>query len=101
MINILKGEMSFVGPRPLPFQIEVSSPYRDISQVPGYELRSRVRPGLAGLAQAFAPKDIDHRDKFRYDNVYVRRMSLWLDLRILLLSLLVTCKGGWERRWKT
>ncbi len=100
LINILKGEMSFVGPRPLPFRIDVTSPYRNIGEVPGYEIRSRARPGLTGLAQVCAPKDIDHTHKFRYDALYVRRMSFWLDLRLLLLSFWVTLRGGWERRGK-
>lgn len=97
LINILKGEMSFVGPRPLPFRIEVASPYGTIADVPGYEARSRVRPGLTGLAQVRAPKDIDHRRKFRYDALYVKNMSFCLDSMILLLSLWVTFRGGWER----
>jgi len=102
LVNILRGEMSFVGPRPLPFRIEdgESSRYKTIAEVPGYNLRNQVRPGLTGLAQVYAPKDIDRRGKFRYDNLYVKRMSFWLDLRLILHSFLVTFRGGWERRGK-
>ncbi len=100
LINILKGEMSFVGPRPLPLRIEdgESLRYRTIDEVPGYHMRSQVRPGLTGLTQIYAPKDIDHRNKFRYDNVYVRNMSFCLDLKLLLLSLWIALRGNWERR---
>ena len=100
LVNILKGDMSFVGPRPLPYLIEdeESLRYRTLSEVPGFELRTRVRPGLTGLAQVYAPKSADRRIKFRYDNVYVRSMNLSLDLRLILLSLWVAALGRWERR---
>jgi len=100
LINILKGEMSFVGPRPLPYKIEgeESSRYKTIDEVPGYELRSQVRPGLTGIAQVYAPKNIDRRNKFRYDNLYVKKLSLWLDLKLLFLSLRITFRGRWESR---
>lgn len=100
LINILKGEMSFVGPRPLPYRIEdeESKRYKTIDEVPGYQLRSQGRPGLTGIAQVYAPKNIDHRNKFRYDNLYVKRMSFWLDLKLLFLSLWVTFRGRWERK---
>ncbi len=100
LLNILRGDMSFVGPKPLPLRIEVASSYRTITEVPGYETRSKVRPGLTGIAQIFAPKDIDHRSKFRYDNLYVKRMSFWLDLKLILLSFWVTFRGKWEKRGK-
>ena len=100
LINILKGEMSFVGPRPLPLRIEdgESLRYRTIDEVPGYHIRSQVRPGLTGLTQIYVPKDIDHRNKFRYDNLYVRNMSFWLDMKLVLLAFWVTLRGRWEGR---
>lgn len=100
LVNILIGDMSFVGPKPLPLKIEVASPYRTITEVPGYEIRSQVRPGLTGMAQVYAPKDIDHRNKFRYDNLYVKRRSFRLDLSLILLSFWVTFRGKWEHRGK-
>jgi len=89
-----------VGPRPLPYRIEdeESKRYKTIDEVPGYQLRSQGRPGLTGIAQVYAPKNIDHRNKFRYDNLYVKRMSFWLDLKLLFLSLWVTFRGRWERK---
>ena len=102
LINILRGDMSFVGPKPLPFRIEDGDKvnYDNITGVSGYHLRSQVRPGLTGIAQVYAPKDIDHRNKFRYDNLYVRRMSFWLDLKLIFLSFWVTFRGKWEYRGK-
>jgi len=97
LINILKGDMSFVGPRPVD-RLEGNPQYPDVSEIPGYEMRSRVRPGLTGLAQLYADKYISPRNKFRYDNLYIRTMTFLLDLEIILLSFWVTLKGGWERR---
>jgi len=100
LINILKGDMSFVGPKPLPFEVEDAERerFRTIEEVPGYSLRSRVRPGLTGIAQVFAPKDISRRNKFRYDNIYIRNMSFLLDLKLILLSFWVTLRAKWESR---
>src|SRR6185503_1828330 len=66
--NIFRGDMSFVGPRALlPEEIEVSGDGArvPIEAIPGYEARHRVRPGLTGLAQVFAPRDIPRRHKFK------------------------------------
>lgn len=100
LVNILKGDMSFVGPKPLPFKIEDEerTRYKNITQVPGYHLRSQVKPGLTGIAQLYATKDIDRSSKFRYDNLYVERMSFWLDLKLIFLSFWVTLRGKWEHR---
>ena len=100
LINILKGDMSFVGPKPLPFEVEDAERerFRTIEEVPGYSLRSQVRPGLTGIAQVFAPKDISRRNKFRYDNIYIRNMSFLLDLKLILLSFWVTLRAKWESR---
>jgi lipopolysaccharide/colanic/teichoic acid biosynthesis glycosyltransferase len=100
LINILKGEMSFVGPKPIPFYIEDEDKlkYGDITQVPGYELRSQLRPGLTGYAQVYALKDIDHAEKFKYDNMYIDKMSFFFDLKLIILSFRITFKGKWEHR---
>jgi lipopolysaccharide/colanic/teichoic acid biosynthesis glycosyltransferase len=99
LINILKGDMSFVGPKPLPLKIEVpGSPYADITQVPGYNIRSQVRPGLTGTSQVYAPKEISHAEKFQYDSLYVEKMSFWLDIKLIFLSFWVTFRGRWEHR---
>ena len=99
LMNILRGDMSFVGPRPV-HRSEGNPRYEDISEVPGYETRRKVRPGLTGLAQLYADKYVPARNKFRYDALYVKNMGFLLDLRIILLSLWITLKAGWERRGK-
>jgi lipopolysaccharide/colanic/teichoic acid biosynthesis glycosyltransferase len=99
--NILRGDMSFVGPRALmPDEIEVGGGGVSVAleSIPGYMARHRVRPGLTGLAQIYADRDVSRRRKFRYDLLYIRRRSLALDLRLILLSFWITLRGTWERR---
>jgi lipopolysaccharide/colanic/teichoic acid biosynthesis glycosyltransferase len=99
--NIFVGDMSFVGPRALrPGEIEALGDGRleVLEDVPGYGERSRVRPGLTGVAQIYAPRDITRRNKFRYDRLYIRRRSFWLDLRLIALSFWITFRGRWEVR---
>lgn len=99
--NIFVGDMSFVGPRALrPGEIEVlgNGELEALEEVPGYMDRCRVRPGLTGIAQIYAPRDIRRRDKFRYDRVYIRAQSLSLDVQLILLSFWITFRGRWENR---
>lgn len=99
--NILRGEMSFVGPRALrPGEVEPGSAGHEVAleKIPGFELRCRVRPGLTGIAQIYASRDLPRRQKFRYDRVYLRRQSFWLDVRLILLSFWITARGAWEAR---
>ncbi len=102
LLNIVRGDMSFVGPRALlPQEIEVdprSRRYHRIEDVPNYHVRISVRPGLTGLAQVYAPRDISRQRKFKYDALYVRRMSLGLDLRLFALSVFISLTGRWPRR---
>ena len=130
LVNILKGDMSFVGPRAdRPWEQEdsggnfvgeaadgnsgtddtksVSDPTRpqipdlDFRQlIPGYETRLVVRPGLTGLAQVYGSYDTPRRQKLRYDRLYVENMSVWLDIRLILLSFWITMHGRWESRTK-
>jgi lipopolysaccharide/colanic/teichoic acid biosynthesis glycosyltransferase/glycosyltransferase involved in cell wall biosynthesis len=99
--NIFRGDMSFTGPRALrPGEIEVRGRgvEEKLEEVPGFSERASVRPGLTGIAQIYAPRDISRRWKFRYDLVYVRRQSFWLDVRLILLSFWITFRGNWEVR---
>jgi lipopolysaccharide/colanic/teichoic acid biosynthesis glycosyltransferase len=57
-----------------------------------------VRPGLTGVAQIYAPRDVIRRKKFRYDRLYIRRQSIWFDLRLIVLSFWITFLGRWEAR---
>lgn len=96
LINILKGDMSFVGPRPMDHG-DARPRYESLYDVPGYHLKRQVRPGLTGLAQLYLTKYTTLRDKFHYDSLYIKRMSFRLDLRLILLSFWVTLRGSWER----
>jgi lipopolysaccharide/colanic/teichoic acid biosynthesis glycosyltransferase len=99
--NIFRGDMSFVGPRALrPGEIEAGSNGRFVrlEEVPGFASRVTVRPGLTGIAQIYAPRDVPRRQKFRYDRLYVRRRSWWLDARLILLSFWISVQGTWEVR---
>ena len=99
--NILRGDMSFVGPRALrPGEIETTGGGRltRLEELEGFEHRVKVRPGLTGLAQVYAARDVPRRQKFRYDRVYVDRRTWWLDLRLILLSFWISVHGTWEAR---
>ncbi len=101
LINILLGDMSFVGPRALlPAEIEVhtNGAACDIKKIPGYEKRIIARPGLTGIAQIWAPRDLPRKYKFKYDLLYIRKASFLLDLKLIIISFLITFKGTWERR---
>jgi lipopolysaccharide/colanic/teichoic acid biosynthesis glycosyltransferase len=99
--NILVGDMSFVGPRPLvPGEVEVrgDGAMVPLDAIPGYQERHLVRPGLTGLTQVYAPRDIARTNKFRLDRLYLKRAGFWLDLRLILLSFWITGRGRWEAR---
>ncbi|MFI5177508.1 MAG: sugar transferase [Vicinamibacterales bacterium] len=99
--NIVRGDMSFVGPRALrPGEIEVHGDGRPerLQDVPGFAVRCRVRPGLTGIAQIYASRDLPRRQKFRYDGVYITHQSFGLDLRLIVLSFWITFRGTWETR---
>ena len=101
LLNIFKGDMSFVGPRALrPNEKEVRGDpdTRAIQDIPGYRERHEVRPGLTGLTQVFLPGDTPRRKNFRVDRLYIRRRSFWLDLRLIGLSFWITFRGRWESR---
>ena len=101
LVNILRGDMSFVGPRPLrPGEVDVRGDGQLIAldQIPGYQERHAVRPGLTGLTQVYAPRDISRTSKFRLDRLYMKRAGFWLDVRLILLSFWITGRGQWEAR---
>ncbi len=99
--NILRGDMSVVGPRPLrPGEADTTADGVQLllSAIPGYEARHRVRPGLTGIAQVYAPRDLPRTGKFRYDLLYQRKAGFCLDLRLILQSFWITARGRWEDR---
>jgi len=101
ILNILAGEMSFVGPRSLAVGEIVKDDkgrrlqYEDIH---GFRERLSVRPGLTGLATIYIPKDASPHRKFRYDLFYIRKQSIYLDLHLIALSFWISFRGKWETR---
>jgi lipopolysaccharide/colanic/teichoic acid biosynthesis glycosyltransferase len=93
LLSILKGDMSWVGPRPARPE-EVVTYLRDI---PGYGLRHQVRPGLTGFAQVCATDYGDIAEKLALDLHYIRHRSLSLDLTLYVQSWVNTLSGGWDR----
>jgi lipopolysaccharide/colanic/teichoic acid biosynthesis glycosyltransferase len=85
LVNVLRGDMSLIGPRP-----ERPEFVQELERaVPYYRERLRVRPGVTGLAQVQLPADSDLdsvRRKLQYDLYYIRKSNFWLDLRILLCT---------------
>ena len=99
--NIFIGEMSMVGPRALrPEEIDIDSAGRPVplQAIPGFAARSAIPPGLTGIAQIYARRDVSRRQKFRFDRLYIRRQSMLLDVRLILLSFWITARGTWEAR---
>jgi len=101
LVNILKGDMSFVGPRSLrPKEKEVygNPDETSIEDVPGYRERLAVRPGLTGVAQIYLPTDALRKEKFRYDLDYIKNQSFLFDLELIILSFWITFRGKWQSR---
>jgi len=96
LINVLKGDMSFVGPRPeRPEFVEELA-----NEIPFYDLRHRVNPGITGWAQICYPYGAskeDAKDKLEYDLYYIKNYSLFLDLMILIQTAQVILWGKGAR----
>ncbi len=87
VLNTLRGEMSLVGPRPLPdyHYSELPARVRD--------MRDRVRPGITGLWQVSGRSEIGHSGLIKWDSYYVRNWSPWLDIVILYRTIRVVLNG--------
>ncbi len=96
LFNVLRGEMSIVGPRPeRPVFVEELS-----GKIIDYRKRLRVKPGITGLAQVVHKYDETIRDvkkKVKYDLLYIREMCLMVDIRILLRTIIVAVTGKGAR----
>ena len=89
VVNVLRGEMSLVGPRPE--RPGIAAHIED--GLPGFARRLAVRPGIAGLAQARGRHGMRPRDKLRYDLVYIGAMGLRLDLELLAVCVWCALRG--------
>ena len=100
LFNIFRGDISFVGPRALRLEErEVrDNTSRKAFDYPNFNERSKVKPGLTGIAQVFAPRDISREKKFEYDIWYIKNRSFRLDVYLIILSFLITFNERWEVR---
>jgi exopolysaccharide biosynthesis polyprenyl glycosylphosphotransferase len=92
LINVLRGEMNLIGPRPHPTSNHASF----MEHIAYYGLRSTVRPGVTGWAQVrygYANNLEEETEKMRYDLYYIKNRSLWLDLRILISTVTIILFG--------
>jgi len=96
LVNVLKGDMSFVGPRPeRPFFVDQLH-----KEIPYYSLRHAVKPGITGWAQikySYGASKEDALEKLQYDLFYIKHLSLWLDLTILFETIKVVLLGRGSR----
>ena len=79
-------------------RVEIPVNVTSLDRMRPFAERCMVPPGLTGIAQIYAPRDVSRRQKFRLDLLYIRRRSLMLDLRLILLSFWITVRGTWEQR---
>ena len=94
VINLWRGDLSLVGPRPERPELLT----KIIRELPDFNDRLNVRPGLTGMAQVFGKYSSEPRTKLRYDRLYIKNMSPNLDLLILAKSVLFTITGKWQNR---
>ena len=101
LLNILRGEMSVVGPRALAVGEVVPDEEGNVlryEEIPEFRERLTVRPGLTGISAVYQPKDHPPQGKFSYDLRYIRDQSFWLDVKLVILSLWISIRGKWEDR---
>jgi lipopolysaccharide/colanic/teichoic acid biosynthesis glycosyltransferase/VanZ family protein len=96
--NILRGDMSFVGPRPQRTVLVL----RYLDDLPRYAERHLVRPGLTGVAQVYGHYYVTPEQKLRFDLFYLRHRGLLFDVKLFVKSLWISVRGGWQNAfWRT
>lgn len=85
LFNIIKGDMSFIGPRPE--RPEIIKQYME--DMPEFAFRTKVKAGLAGYAQVYGKYNTTPYDKLKLDLTYIENYSVWLDIKLMLLTLKV------------
>ena len=83
LINILRGDMSFIGPRPE--RPQIIEQYMEV--MPEFAYRMKVKAGLAGYAQVYGKYNTTPYDKLKLDLIYIENYSLWMDIQLMLLTL--------------
>ena len=93
LISVWKGDMSFVGPRALP--VAMHEGY--VAEEPNFGVRLLVHPGLTGLSAIRLPRHCSPTKRLELDVAYIHQASLWLDVRIFVISVWLTLTGRWGK----
>ena len=92
LLNIIKGEMSFVGPR-----AERPELHNEFTKtIPEFDERLKVTPGLSGLAQIRGSYDLEPSEKIKFDIEYIEKMSLFFDIKIIIFSVFNSIFARWD-----
>ena len=93
LFNILKGDMSLIGPRPERprFTVEFNQ------EIPGFVERLQIKPGLTGWAQVNGGDDVTPEEKWELDMYYIEKRDVWMDFKILLKTVGVVLTGAGAR----